>query len=132
VQFPVKVPQGTERPYFLMGGASDPVYQWRWSSVPRRGVAGLAKGMERFDTLPTANAPATQAVYDHGEYSAVFTRTLRRPTRANELQFALAGLFQSRVRWDGSNAERGGRRPSALGTSSPSINPRRPEHSFLR
>jgi DMSO reductase family type II enzyme heme b subunit len=110
VQFPMKVPQGTERPYFLMGGSSDPVYQWRWTSAPRRGIAGTARGMERFDTLPTAKAPATQAVFDHGQWRVTFTRTLATADSANELQFALGrpiplALFA----WDGSNAERGGR-----------------------
>ncbi len=110
VQFPMKVPEGTERPYFLMGGSSDPVYQWRWSSAPRRGIAGTARGIERFDTLPTAKAPATQAVFDHGQWRVTFTRALATADSANELQFALGrpiplALFA----WDGSNAERGGR-----------------------
>src|SRR5467141_3474141 len=34
VQFPVTIPEGMERPYFLMGAATQPVYQWRWTSVP--------------------------------------------------------------------------------------------------
>src|SRR2546422_6615133 len=36
VQFPRHLPQGMERPYFLMGATTDPVYQWRWTSRPRR------------------------------------------------------------------------------------------------
>src|SRR3989454_10182782 len=44
VQFPRHIPDGMERPYFLMGAATDPVYQWRWTSQPRRAVAGLARG----------------------------------------------------------------------------------------
>ena len=110
VQFPVKVPEGTERPYFLMGGSSDPVYQWRWSSVPGRGIAGLARGMERFDTLPTARAPATQAVFDHGQRRVVFTRALATADSADELQFALGRPIPlAFFTWDGSNAERDGR-----------------------
>src|SRR6266550_7034241 len=41
VQFPRHLPQGMERPYFLMGATTDPVYQWRWTSRPRRAFAGL-------------------------------------------------------------------------------------------
>src|SRR5437867_4642421 len=31
VQFPVSIPSGMERPYFVMGSSSAPAYQWRWS-----------------------------------------------------------------------------------------------------
>src|SRR6266571_2717175 len=41
VQFPRSIPAGMERPYFLMGTATDPVYQWRWTSAPRQAAAGL-------------------------------------------------------------------------------------------
>src|SRR2546428_14025215 len=73
VQFPPKIPEGMERPYFLMGSNSGAVYQWRWSSAPRRAVAGLARGIERFDTLPPAGGPAAQAVWDPGQWRGVFT-----------------------------------------------------------
>ncbi|MGH7531199.1 MAG: c-type cytochrome, partial [Gemmatimonadales bacterium] len=50
VQFPLTIPAGMERPYFLMGSRTDPVYQWRWSSAaPERAVAGLARGLARFE-----------------------------------------------------------------------------------
>src|SRR2546426_4767667 len=49
---------GMERPYFLMGTETDAVYQWLWTSATSggRAVAGLARGLERFDTLPAAPA----------------------------------------------------------------------------
>src|SRR6266571_4265741 len=56
IQFPQTIPEGMERPYFLMGSNSGPVYQWRWTSAPRRAVAGNARGLERFDTLAAAPA----------------------------------------------------------------------------
>src|SRR2546426_12387664 len=76
VQFPVSIPSGMERPYFLMGGPGAPVYQWRWSSSARTAaVAGLARGIDRFDPLSGAG-PRAQAVYDHGQWRLVFTRVL--------------------------------------------------------
>src|SRR5256886_3757580 len=51
-QFPRHNPEGMERPHFLMGSETGPVYQWRWTSSPRKSVVGLARGIERFDTLP--------------------------------------------------------------------------------
>src|SRR5881397_4005486 len=88
VQFPHRLAGGSggmERPYFLMGGPSDPVYQWRWTSQPRRAVAGLARGIDRFDTLP--GTPAAQAVHDHGEWRVVLTRALAPSDTANEVPF---------------------------------------------
>src|SRR5436190_765104 len=89
VQFPRHIPDGMERPYFLMGAVTDPVYQWRWTSQPRRTVAGLARGIDQFDALPSA--PAAQAVYDHGEWRVVVTRGLATPATANEGQGATGG-----------------------------------------
>ena len=108
VQFPRRVPDGMERPYFLMGSATDPVVQWRWTSQPRRAVAGLARGIERFDTL--ALAPAAQAVYDHGEWRVVFTRALATPDTANDVQLATGRAIPvAFFAWDGSSGEHGSR-----------------------
>src|SRR5258707_3384344 len=60
-----------ERPYFLMGSPSTPVYQWRWSSSSRStAVAGLARGIDRFDPLASAGV-AVRTVYDHGQWRGV-------------------------------------------------------------
>jgi DMSO reductase family type II enzyme heme b subunit len=108
VQFPRRIPAGIERPYFLMGAATDPVYQWRWTSAPRRAVAGLARGIERFDTLPAA--PAAAAAYEHGEWRVVFTRALATPDTANEVQFETGrAIPMAFFAWDGSSGEHGSR-----------------------
>jgi len=111
VQFPRRLPEGSggmERPYFLMGGANDPVYQWRWTSSPRRALAGLARGIERFDTLP--GAPAGHATYDHGEWRLVLTRALATPDTANEVQLeAGRAIPMAFFAWDGSSGEHGSR-----------------------
>jgi hypothetical protein len=68
----------------------------------------LARGIERFDTLPAA--PAAAAVYDHGEWRVVLTRALATPDTANEVQFepgrAIPVAF---FVWDGSSGEHGSR-----------------------
>src|SRR3989441_220128 len=112
VQFPVTIPEGMERPYFLMGTATQPVYQWRWTSAPRRAVAGRALGVERFDTLAATAAPAAQAVYDRAgaAWRLVLSRALAATGTANELQFrtgrALPVAFFAQ---DRSNGESGSR-----------------------
>ncbi|HXL35209.1 MAG TPA: c-type cytochrome [Gemmatimonadales bacterium] len=111
VQFPRRLAQGSggmERPYFLMGATTDPVYQWRWTSRPRRAFAGLARGIERFDTL--SGAPAGQATYDHGEWRLVLTRALATPDTANEVQLeAGRAIPMAFFAWDGSSGEHGSR-----------------------
>jgi mono/diheme cytochrome c family protein len=110
VQFPISIPTGMERPYFLMGSPSAPVYQWRWSSSARgTAVAGLARGVDRFDALSGA-AVGAQAVYDHGQWRVVLTRALASPDTASQLPFrsgrAIPVAFFA---WDGSNGEHGTR-----------------------
>src|SRR5207245_11314528 len=90
VQFPTKIPEGMERPYFLMGAATLPVYQWRWTSAPRRATAALARGIERFDSLPAGSAPAAPAVQDHGQWPLVVARALASPATADDLHVQAA------------------------------------------
>jgi DMSO reductase family type II enzyme heme b subunit len=111
VQFPRRIPEAMERPYFLMGSAQEPVYQWRWTSArggEGRAVAGIAKGMERFDALN--GGVAAQARFDRGEWSVVFTRALATADSTNELQFRTGRAIPvAFFAWDGSNGEHGSR-----------------------
>ena len=110
VQFPVKLSDGMERPYFLMGASSDPVYQWRWTSAPRHAVAGKARGIERFDSLKVSGGFQGEAVFDKGQWRVVFTRALATADSTSELQFAVGRAIPvAFFAWDGSNGERGGR-----------------------
>jgi cytochrome c oxidase cbb3-type subunit 2 len=122
VQFPVALPedpQAMERPYFLMGSATQPVYQWRWTSGFQQdtlsvaaggaGAAGLARGIERFDPMVDATLGA-QAVYDQGEWRVVFARSLATVDTSNQLQFrAGRAIPVAFFAWDGSNGETGHR-----------------------
>jgi DMSO reductase family type II enzyme heme b subunit len=112
VQFPRQIPAEMERPYFLMGSAQSPVYQWRWTSGGQggRAVAGTARGLERFDPLAATAAPATVARYDRGEWSVVFKRSLATSDSTNELQFRTGRAIPiAFFAWDGSNGEHGSR-----------------------
>jgi len=111
VQFPLTIPPGMERPYFLMGTPSAPVYQWRWSSQGGA-VAGLARGLERFDSLAggAGRTVGAQAVYDHGEWRVVLTRALATADTAHELQVRTGRAIPvAFFAWDGSNGEQGTR-----------------------
>jgi len=109
VQFPRRIPDGMERPYFLMGSGVDPVYQWRWTSASGGAVTGLARGLQRFDPLPGARI-AAQATYDRGEWRVVFTRALATADTANDLVFETGRAIPiAFFAWDGSNGEAGAR-----------------------
>ncbi|MBI1966771.1 MAG: c-type cytochrome [Gemmatimonadetes bacterium] len=117
VQFPLAIPEGFERPFFLMGAATRPVYQWRWTSTPggvredslSAAVAGLARGIDRFDPLPGTPLSA-QAVYDQGEWRVVFSRSLATADTANQLHLRTGRAIPvAFFAWDGSNGETGTR-----------------------
>ena len=110
VQFPVSIPAGMERPYFLMGSTGAPVYQWRWTSVARTAaVAGLARSIDRFDSLPASGVGA-QSIYDHGQWRVVFSRALASPDTASQLPFRTGRAIPvAFFAWDGSNGEHGTR-----------------------
>src|SRR5688572_1424851 len=63
VQFPVTIPTGMERPYFLMGSPNAPVYQWRWTSTARTTAAvGLARGDRKSTRLNSSHSQISYAV----------------------------------------------------------------------
>ena len=74
LQFPPSLGAGTERPYFLMGDASDPVYMLRWENG--RGVGeATANGPGKIQGLESSAATGN-AVYDNGQYRLVIKRPL--------------------------------------------------------
>jgi len=111
VQFPRKIPQGMDRPYFLMGTGTEPVYQWRWRSEPRHAEEGTARGLDRWEPQPAANQElGAQAVYDRGEWRLVLTRALATSDTTNDLQFAAGrAIPMTFFAWDGSSGESGAR-----------------------
>jgi cytochrome c oxidase cbb3-type subunit 2 len=111
VQFPRRLPEGNERPYFLMGSGTDPVYQWRWRSEPPGGEEGTARGIDRYDPQPApSQALGVRAAFDRGEWQVVFARTLATSDTANDLQFRPGRPIPiAFFAWDGSSGEHGTR-----------------------
>jgi len=105
LQFPPSLGSGTERPYFLMGDASDPVYLLRWENG--RGVSeATANGPGKVQMLEGAAATGT-AVYDNGQYRLVMKRPLAGKD-ASRLSFQ-PGVFTPVAfqAWDGGAGETG-------------------------
>jgi hypothetical protein len=73
-------------------------------------VAGLARGLERFDPSGGGGTVAAQAVYDHGAWRVVLTRALATLDTAHELQVRTGRAIPvAFFAWDGSNGEHGTR-----------------------
>jgi len=74
LQFPPAVSPGGERPYFLMGDASEAVYLLRWQSD--KGVLeGAANGPAKLRALAGSEASG-RAVFDNGQYRVVMKRAV--------------------------------------------------------
>jgi DMSO reductase family type II enzyme heme b subunit len=107
LQFPPQPSSGTERPYFLMGDASDAVYLLRWENG--KGVTeSTANGPAKIAAIPGAEAGG-KAVYANGQYRLVMKRPLvskdaTRPT------FSPAAFMPVALQaWDGGAGESGTR-----------------------
>lgn len=109
VQFPRSIPEGTERPYFLMGTAADPVYLWLWTSEADRANEALAGGIGQIEPLPAdQQALTSQATWGDGEWVLVMNRPLggADETLTFESGRAIPIAFFA---WDGDNSESGTR-----------------------
>ena len=105
IQFPTKFVAGTERPYFLMGDGSDPVYLLRWEGG--KAVEAVANGVGKMKALD--GELASKTVYQNGQYRVVIKRPLagkgeERPTFQASTFVPVA--FHA---WDGGAGESGAR-----------------------
>jgi len=109
LQFPVRLLEGTERPYVLMGDGSNPVYLLRWTSDGGVGEAN-ASGLGKLTAQTGAAAQARgTAVFAEGQYRLVVKRP-RATNDPNDLEFPV-GQFLSVafMAWDGGAGETGSR-----------------------
>ena len=111
VQFPNKIPDGMEKPYFLMGSAVKPVNLWRWSSgttdKPESVTLMDAKGIGGQKPRDVAGLAAT-GNYRNGTWRVVMTRPLTTGTADKDLQFEEDRFIPiAFFAWDGSNSEAG-------------------------
>ncbi len=112
VQFPVTIPKGMEKPYFLMGDAAKPVNLWRWSSGTTDNAESIAvidaTGIENQQQREEGASLAAKGSYKAGTWRVVMTRPLKTDATDKDIQFeegrfVPVGFFA----WDGSNSEQG-------------------------
>ncbi len=111
VQWPLDIPDGMEKPYFLMGNASKPVNLWRWSSgTSESGETAVlidAQGLGS-QVVREGGGLEARSSYKDGTWQVVISRALTTDTPEADLQFE-EGRFVpvAFFAWDGSNSETG-------------------------
>lgn len=108
IQFPTEIPEGMDRPYFLMGSSQNPVYLWSWRS-DRDGVRPAnARGMN--DIEPLDGVLPAEAQWDAGRWELMVRRPLQATEGGERLSFepgvAIPIAFFA---WDGDHGEEGTR-----------------------
>jgi cbb3-type cytochrome c oxidase subunit III len=109
MQFPVQLPSGPKRPYFLLGDSERPVNLWRWGSESKTFTEQNARGTADVSDQPqTSQGVKGTVTYHDGQYRAVVKRALTTPDVENDIQFE-AGRFISMAFqvWDGFSGESG-------------------------
>ena len=109
VQWPLNIPDGMEKPYFLMGNASKPVNLWRWSSgTSDAGETAVLIDAQGLGAQVARDGGGLEArgSYKDGTWQVVMTRSLKTDTPESDLQFE-GGRFVpvAFFAWDGSNSE---------------------------
>ncbi|MEE9208439.1 MAG: c-type cytochrome [Gemmatimonadota bacterium] len=103
LQFPAEIPDGAERPYFLMGEGSDPVALWTWDS--RSGIAeARGRGLGNMEPIAGADLSGTQT-FEGGEWRVVFRRTIASDTDGTISLAEGVAIPMAMFAWDGSSAE---------------------------
>ena len=113
VQLPLSIPEGGQKPYFLMGDVSKPVNLWQWSS-------GTASSDETVKLLNAAGYNETEerdavaagfsaiGAYDNGTWRVVMKRPINTPETDKDIQFEEGRFIPiAFANWDGSNSEVG-------------------------
>ncbi len=75
LQFPSKIPDGSERPYFYMGDRRHPVNLWVWNAADNLGKEYIAKGPDTVYSQQKQDVKAV-GVYDDGLYRVIFVRSI--------------------------------------------------------
>lgn len=105
VQFPREIPEGRERPYFLMGDQGNPVYQWGWRSTGESGEF-QARGMAEWSDSGESDDLNAASTWEAGQWKVLFRRSFATPDTATELQFRVGEPIPvAFFAWDGDNGE---------------------------
>jgi DMSO reductase family type II enzyme heme b subunit len=109
IQFPMEMPEGMERPFFLKGDTRRPVYLWQWQSDRDGALEGEARGVGTEAFQSEAQDLTVDASYADGEWQIMFTRPLVTEDEG-DLDFVTGEAIPvAFFAWDGDNGESGTR-----------------------
>ncbi|MFQ5803380.1 MAG: ethylbenzene dehydrogenase-related protein [Candidatus Methylomirabilales bacterium] len=117
IQFPVRIPEGIDRPYFFLGQPRKPVVLWQWKAdwnenpdrktpVEELSATGPRKPV---DPLPAeAQQVMGKGVWKDGRWQVVMTRPLAAKDPDKDISFRAGKMIPIAFHvWDGFNGERG-------------------------
>jgi DMSO reductase family type II enzyme heme b subunit len=112
VQWPVRLSEGTEKPYFIYGDTARPVYLWQWRSGAEGFTELNATGFGTESAQPKESQSLQGSVtYHHGQYKMLVRRALTTEDKNNDLTFEVGRFIPIAFSaWDGSNDETGNKR----------------------
>lgn len=112
VQWPVRLSEGSEKPYFLYGDTSRPAYLWQWQASNEGLVELNATGFGTQSPQPKESQGLKgTTVYQHGRYKMLVRRALLTESKDIDLQFEEGKFIPIAFSaWDGSNGEVGNKR----------------------
>jgi len=103
VQLPAEIPEGRERPYFLMGSPRRPVHLWRWDS--RSGFReATATGLGTSSDLEGGEVEGS-ARWSEGRWAVTFRRSLRPEGEGKVALPTGVPVPVAFFAWDGNNGE---------------------------
>lgn len=114
LQFPVTIPEGPERPHFLLGSRGHPVALWHWKAdLTAAGSPRVVKEIGEGSEKPVSEQPegaqdvTGTGVWADGRWRVIMTRPLAPRDRAKDVTFEVGRLIPFAIQaWDGSNGER--------------------------
>ena len=111
LQFPVKSPEGTKKPYFFRGDSGNPVNLWIWKAdLDEKGAASVeeanATGFSQMALQPKDNQQIKgKGVWKEGVWRVIMKRPLKTEDK-NDVQFEIGKFIPFSLNaWDGSNGE---------------------------
>jgi len=109
VQFPMQMPQGMDRPYFMRGDNRRPVYLWQWQSDRSTALEGEARGIGTESYPADGQDLGVTASHTDGQWQVMFTRSLVTEDEG-DLDFVRGQAIPiAFFAWDGDNGESGTR-----------------------
>lgn len=117
IQFPVRIPEGADRPYFFLGQHGKPVSLWRWNADWNEGPHRKTPVEELYATGPrnpvTPRSPEGQevrgkGVWKDGRWKVVMMRPLAAKDQDRDIAFEAGKMIPIAFHvWDGANGEWG-------------------------